>query len=59
MCDNGSTFKQLKTKTDTFQGFNGVDKQDRTADLLNAIVLLWWTHWIKVRKTDYNGHKRY
>ena len=38
---NKSTAKQQKAlKTNGFQGFDGGDKRDRTADLLNAICLL-------------------
>ena len=36
--------KQKKAlKTNGFQGFDGGDKRDRTADLLNAIVSVRWT----------------
>ena len=35
--------KQEKAlKTNGFQGFDGGDKRDRTADLLNAIVSINW-----------------
>ena len=48
----------------TAQNTTGVRAiQESTPDFLkqqlDAIVLLRWTQWIKVRKTDYNGHKRY
>ena len=39
---NKSTAEQQKAlKTNGFQGFDGGDKRDRTADLLNAILIIF------------------